>query len=76
VCAVRLAPGLVVRSAERITGRALRDMVALVHEAGATVVVDGMRSETEADWWRDAGADLASGPLFTLPVNFELPPDI
>jgi EAL domain-containing protein (putative c-di-GMP-specific phosphodiesterase class I) len=51
-------------------------MVALIHEAGATVVVDGMLTEAQADWWRDAGADLATGPLFTLPPNFELPPDI
>lgn len=76
VRAVRFAPGLVRRSAERITGRALLDMVALVHEAGATVVVDDMTSEADADWWRDAGADLATGSLFTLPANFELPPDI
>jgi EAL domain-containing protein (putative c-di-GMP-specific phosphodiesterase class I) len=76
VHAVRLAPALVRRFAERITGRALLDMVALVHEAGATVVVDGIRSAAEADWWRGAGADLATGPLFTLPANFELPSDI
>jgi predicted signal transduction protein with EAL and GGDEF domain len=76
VHAVRLAPELVRRSAERITGRALRDMVALVHEAGAIAVVDDMLTETQADWWRDAGADLATGPLFTLPANVELPQDI
>ncbi|MFL6123116.1 EAL domain-containing protein [Actinophytocola sp.] len=65
VRAVRLAPDLTRRSAEHLVGRALRDAVALVHEAGATAVVGGVRSEADADWWRDAGADLATGPLFT-----------
>jgi diguanylate cyclase (GGDEF)-like protein len=73
VNAVRFAPELVRRWAERLTGKALRDMVALVHEAGATVVVDGLRCTAEADWWRAAGADVATGPLFTLPDNVELP---
>jgi diguanylate cyclase (GGDEF)-like protein len=70
VHAVRLAPDLTQHSAERVVGRVLQDMVALVHEVGATVVVDGLRTEAEADWWRDANADLATGPLFTLPTHF------
>jgi diguanylate cyclase (GGDEF)-like protein len=70
VQAVRLAPGLVRRSAERITGRAVRDMVALAHEAGAAVVVDGISTSAEADWWRDTHADLATGPLFQHPKGF------
>lgn len=70
VHAVRLAPGLVRRSAERIAGRALRDMVALAHEAGATVVVDGISTAAEADWWRETDADIATGPLFQRPPGF------
>ncbi len=70
VRAVRLAPALTRRSAEHVIDRALRDTIALVHEVSATVVVDGLRTETDADWWRDAGADLATGPLFTLPTHF------
>jgi diguanylate cyclase (GGDEF)-like protein len=66
--AVRLAPDLTRRSTERVIGRALRDMTALVHDASAAVVVDGLRTEAEADWWRDATADLATGPLFTPPT--------
>jgi EAL domain-containing protein (putative c-di-GMP-specific phosphodiesterase class I) len=44
-------------------------MVALVHQAGATVVVDGVGTEAEADWWRDAGVDLATGQLFPAPPS-------
>jgi diguanylate cyclase (GGDEF)-like protein len=73
VHAVRLAPALVRRSAERVIGRALRDMVALGHEAGAVVVVDDVRTGSEADWWREAGADLVTGPLFRLPAKVTLP---
>lgn len=67
VCAVRLAPDLTRGSAEHVLGRALRDTIALVHEVSAVAVVDGLHTEADADWWRDAGADLATGPLFTLP---------
>jgi predicted signal transduction protein with EAL and GGDEF domain len=63
--AVRLAGELTRRAAERVVGRALRDMTALIHDVGAVVVVDGLRTEAEADWWRDAAADLATGPVFT-----------
>ncbi|WP_330844162.1 EAL domain-containing protein [Actinophytocola sp.] len=73
VHAVRLAPALVRRSAERVMGHALRDMIGLVHEAGAVVAVDDICSDSEADWWRDAGADLATGPLFTPPEDLPLP---
>jgi diguanylate cyclase (GGDEF)-like protein len=73
VHAVRLAPALVRRSAERVMGRALRDMIALVHETGAVVSVDDIHTECEADRWRDAGADLATGPLFTPPTDMTLP---
>jgi diguanylate cyclase (GGDEF)-like protein len=62
VQAVRLAPHLVRRAAEPLIGRAVRDAIALAHEAGAVVVVDGICSGAEADWWRAAGADLATGP--------------
>jgi EAL domain-containing protein (putative c-di-GMP-specific phosphodiesterase class I) len=51
----------------------VRDLVALVHLAGATVVVDGVGSDAEADRWREAGADVATGPL---PANLEAPEDI
>jgi hypothetical protein len=30
-------------------------------------VVDDIRTPAEADWWRAADADLATGPLYPLP---------
>lgn len=68
VQAVRLAPHLVRRASEPLVGQALRDTVALAHQAGVTVVVDGITTKEEADWWRAADADLATGPLFALPA--------
>jgi diguanylate cyclase (GGDEF)-like protein len=67
VHAVRLAPRLTHRVDEPLVGRAVRDLVALAHQAGATVVVDDIRTPAEADWWRAADADLATGPLYPLP---------
>lgn len=69
VHAVRLAPALVARRSEPLVAQAVRDMVALVHRTGATVVVDGVGTEAEADWWRDAGVDLATGQLFPAPPS-------
>jgi EAL domain-containing protein (putative c-di-GMP-specific phosphodiesterase class I) len=50
-------------------------MIALVHETNATVLVDNLHTEADADWWRDADADLATGPLFTLPRHTTRPVD-
>jgi diguanylate cyclase (GGDEF)-like protein len=72
----RLSPALTRRWADRIPGQALRNLVTLLHEAGATAVVDGIRTETEADWWRAAGADVATGPGFGPRSDFEVPADI
>jgi EAL domain-containing protein (putative c-di-GMP-specific phosphodiesterase class I) len=56
---------------EPLTGQAVRDMIALAHRAGATVVVDDVGTPGEADRWRAADADLATGTLF--PQLAELP---
>jgi EAL domain-containing protein (putative c-di-GMP-specific phosphodiesterase class I) len=40
------------------------ELVPLVRQVGATLIVDGIDSEVQADWWRDAGADLATGDYF------------
>ncbi|TDV35918.1 EAL domain-containing protein [Actinophytocola oryzae] len=71
VHAVRLASRLTRRAGEPIVGRAVRDLVALAHQAGAIVVVDDLRTGAEADWWRAAGADLATGPLYPLPAELD-----
>jgi diguanylate cyclase (GGDEF)-like protein/PAS domain S-box-containing protein len=41
------------------------ELVAATHAAGATVIVDGVTTREQADWWREIGADAATGPLFT-----------
>lgn len=39
-------------------------LVGLLHRAGATVGVGDIRDRAEADWWRRAGADTATGRLY------------
>lgn len=48
------------------TGRAslVAGLVDLVHRTGAAVGVGDIQDPTEADWWRRAGADVASGRLY------------
>lgn len=42
----------------------LAALVPLVRQVGATLVVDGVHSGDQADWWRTAGAELATGDYF------------
>ncbi|MFC4858113.1 EAL domain-containing protein [Actinophytocola glycyrrhizae] len=53
-------------SRKSLVAKALTGLAAMVHESGATVAVDDVRSRREAEWWRHAGADTASGPLFVV----------
>ncbi|MEU4246983.1 EAL domain-containing protein [Amycolatopsis sp. NPDC026612] len=39
-------------------------LVPLVRQVGATLVVDGIHTEDQANWWRSAGAELATGDYF------------
>lgn len=39
-------------------------LVPLVRQVGATLVVDGVHTEDQANWWREAGAELATGDYF------------
>lgn len=43
---------------------ALGVLPALVHSTGATVLVDGVDTRDDVDWWRQAGADAALGDYF------------
>jgi len=52
-------------SRKSLMGKALTNLATMVHDSGATVAVDDVRSRREADWWRAAGADTATGPLFS-----------
>lgn len=53
-------------SRNSLVGKTLSSLVGRVHEAGATVAIDEVRTRPEADWWRHAGADTATGPLFSV----------
>ncbi len=47
-----------------LVAKALAGLVTFVHLAGATVTVEEIHNRAEADWWRWAEADHASGPLY------------
>jgi len=76
----RLTAGRACRSATRmqagkssVLDRALTELVADAHEAGGSVVVSGVDSSADADWWRHAGADLALGEMFPFDSDLTLP---
>lgn len=62
-------------SRKSLVAKALTGLATMVHEAGAVVSVDDIRSKQEADWWRGIGADTATGPLFPGPAPEVLFPD-
>jgi EAL domain-containing protein (putative c-di-GMP-specific phosphodiesterase class I) len=73
VGAVEIAPEIVARIARRpgddsVVARAVRDAISLVHSTGATVIVPGVDTPEQAQWWRSAGADTAWGAHFGPPV--------
>jgi diguanylate cyclase (GGDEF)-like protein/PAS domain S-box-containing protein len=73
VGAVEIAPDVVARIARRpgddsVVARAVRDVIPLVHSVGATVIVPGVDTVDQAQWWRSAGADTAWGAHFGPPV--------
>ena len=46
--------------------RALGTLLAVVRDAGVEVSVTDVTTPEQARWWREVGADTASGPLFAL----------
>jgi EAL domain-containing protein (putative c-di-GMP-specific phosphodiesterase class I) len=69
-------PTTAVRIADRMrTGhtplqqRALAGMIVVIHQAGATVTVDGVDTAAHADRWREAGADTALGAYFPFDAD-------
>jgi EAL domain-containing protein (putative c-di-GMP-specific phosphodiesterase class I) len=58
-----------------LAAKALTGLATMVHDAGAELGVDDIRSRREAEWWRGVGADTASGPLFPGPDPETLFPD-
>ncbi|MGH3896674.1 MAG: putative bifunctional diguanylate cyclase/phosphodiesterase [Pseudonocardiaceae bacterium] len=72
VGAVEIASDIVARIARRpgddsVVARAVRDTIPLVHSTGATVIVPGVDTPEQAQWWRSAGADTAWGAHFGPP---------
>lgn len=65
IAAVRVAAALAGRTRHTALDTALASLPPLVHQAGATVIVDGVRTAADATWWREAGADLATGDHFS-----------
>ncbi|SFR26608.1 PAS domain S-box-containing protein/diguanylate cyclase (GGDEF) domain-containing protein [Lentzea waywayandensis] len=59
VKSVRVARDLVERRSPYVAA-----LLPLVRQAGVTVVVDGIGGAEQAQWWRDAGADFATGDHF------------
>lgn len=71
--AVEIDPGTVARIARRpgdgsLVARAVRDAIPLLHSAGVTVIVPGVDTAEQAQWWCRAGADTAWGAYFGPPV--------
>ncbi len=63
VSSVRVSKRLVDLRTRKCAGCASA-LIPLLHDAGVVVVVDGVTTEEQATWWREAGADLATGPRF------------
>jgi len=72
VRAVKMAKRVVTRVAraggkETLFVRATRDLVPLVRNYGAGLIVSHIETEEQLEWWRDVGAGCAMGPLFGSP---------
>ena len=73
VSAVEIAPDIVARIARRsgndsLVARAVREVISLVRSADVTVIVPGVDTAEQAQWWRSAGADVAWGTHFGPPM--------
>ena len=64
---VRVARRLVERQS-RGEADYLADLVGLVRRTGARVLVDGLETREQADWWRAAGVVAGTGPFFGDPL--------
>lgn len=74
ISAVEIAPDIVTRIAQRpgddsVVSQAVRQGIQLVHSVGPTVIVPGVNTPEQEQWWRSAGADTARGAHFGLPVQ-------
>lgn len=70
--AVKMAKRVITRVAraagkETLFVRAIRDLVPLVREFGAGLIVSHIETEEQLAWWQEVGAGCAMGPLFGAP---------
>jgi EAL domain-containing protein (putative c-di-GMP-specific phosphodiesterase class I) len=70
---VEIAPPVVQRVAKRpgegsAVARSVPLMLELVQCYGATVMVRGLDTQGEADWWGSVGADVGQGAFLAPPV--------
>jgi diguanylate cyclase (GGDEF)-like protein/PAS domain S-box-containing protein len=61
---VRVASSLAARRVHPLVERSLTSLIEVAHLAGAKVSVAGVGTREQAVWWRERGADYASGPAF------------
>jgi diguanylate cyclase (GGDEF)-like protein len=54
-----------------VVARATGQLVGALTEIGATVSVDGVRTEAGAAWWAGIGVHTAQGPLFGVSADLE-----
>lgn len=78
VQAVKMAARVVTRVArgsqqeskrETLFARAIRDLVPMVRDTGASVYLTGIETDEQLDWWRRAGGTAAQGPLLASPAS-------
>jgi EAL domain-containing protein (putative c-di-GMP-specific phosphodiesterase class I) len=74
VSTVEIAPDIVARIAQRsgndsLVARAVKEIISVVHSTDVTVIVPGVNTSQQAQWWRSARADVAWGTHFGLPVS-------
>ncbi|MGA9310249.1 MAG: EAL domain-containing protein [Pseudonocardiaceae bacterium] len=73
VGAMEIAADIVARIAgqsgnDSLVARAVREVISLVRSADVTVIVPGVDTPEQAQWWRNAGAHVAWGTHFGPPV--------
>ena len=54
-----------------VFAQSMHDLLPLVRETGVSILVQGIKTEDQADWWVSAGADLGQGPLFGEAMDAE-----
>jgi diguanylate cyclase (GGDEF)-like protein len=71
---VAIAPTVVQRVAQppgdgSAVARAVPAVFRLLHDCGVTILVRGIDTHNEADWWTSAGADIGQGTFLTPPAS-------